>query len=293
LEVGWPVSSPRWNACARADPSPLVDRDTPERFGGLALWAFGGMALVGTPLQARMKIPDTPERALADWLRFAELCETDVLPRQWAEHYVQHSRSQVYDWLLAEGVKFMPAVNWVERGMNGDGNSVPRYHIVWGTSRELTRRMIAALREAAPNGRLTLLHRHRVTALEHNAGQVSGAVAVNEETGTQVRLTAPVVVLAMGGINGSHAQARAHWPQDRPCPSQMLNGAHPFADGKMHHWVADALGGQITHAGEMWNYAAAFRTRFRTLKAMASRAFPASRRSGSTTGASASAPSRW
>ena len=234
--------------CLRAGQSvALVDRDTPERFGGLALWAFGGMALVGTALQARMKIPDTPERALADWLRFAELGETDVLPRQWAEHYVQHSRSHVYDWLLAEGVKFMPAVNWVERGMNGDGNSVPRYHIVWGTSRELTRRMIAALREAAKVGRLTLLHRHRVIALEHSAGQVSGAVAVNEETGTQVRLTAPVVILAMGSINGSHAQARAHWPKDRPCPSQMLNGAHPFADGKMHHWVADALGGQITH----------------------------------------------
>ncbi len=249
--------------CLRAGQSvALVDRDTPERFGGLALWAFGGMALVGTALQARMKIPDTPERALADWLRFGELGENDVHPRQWAEHYVQHSGRQVYDWLLAEGVKFMPAVNWVERGLNGDGNSVPRYHVVWGTSRELTRRMIAALRTAATSGqgagRLTLLHQHRVTALEHSAGQVSGAVAANEETGAQVRLTAPVVVLAMGGINGSHHEARANWPQNRPRPSQMLNGAHPFADGKMHHWVADALGGQITHAGEMWNYAAGF-----------------------------------
>ncbi|RID98231.1 FAD-dependent oxidoreductase [Simplicispira hankyongi] len=249
--------------CLRAGQSvALVDRDTPERFGGLALWAFGGMALVGTPLQARMKIPDTPERALADWLRFGELGENDMLPRQWAQHYVQHSRSQVYDWLLQEGVKFMPAVNWVERGMNGDGNSVPRYHIVWGTSRELTLRMIAALRAAASTGRgagrLTLLHQHRVTALEHSAGQVSGAVAVNDATGAEVRLSAPVVVLAMGGINGSHEEARANWPQDRPRPSQMLNGAHPFADGKMHHWVADAMKGRITHAGEMWNYAAGF-----------------------------------
>ncbi len=79
--AAWPVSSPRWNACARAKRVALVDRDTPERLGGLALWAFGGMALVGTPLQARMKIPDTPERALRDWLRFGELGETDVLPR--------------------------------------------------------------------------------------------------------------------------------------------------------------------------------------------------------------------
>ena len=249
--------------CLRAGQSvALVDRDTPERFGGLALWAFGGMALVGTALQARMKIPDTPELALRDWLSFAELGENDVHPREWAEHYVQHSGRKVYDWLLAEGVKFMPAVNWVERGLNGDGNSVPRYHVVWGTSRELTRRMIAALRDAATTGqgagRLTLLHQHRVTALEHSVGQVSGAVAVNDITGAEVRLSAPVVVLAMGGINGSHAETRANWPKNRPRPSQMLNGAHPFADGKMHHWVADAMKGKITHAGEMWNYAAGF-----------------------------------
>jgi predicted oxidoreductase len=88
---------------------------------------------------------------------------------------VEHSRPQVYDWLLAEGLKFMPAVNWVERGMNGDGNSLPRYHIVWGTARELTRCLVAALHRANTGGRLTLLHRHRVTALDHQAGQVAGA----------------------------------------------------------------------------------------------------------------------
>lgn len=235
----------------------VVDRDTPERLGGLALWAFGGMALVGTPLQARMKIPDTPERALADWLRFGELGEGDVLPRQWAAYYVEQSRSQVHDWLLAEGVKFMPAVNWVERGMNGDGNSLPRYHVVWGTSRELTRRMIAALHMAGEGGRLTLLHGHRVSALDHSAGQLAGAVAVNEATGAELHLQAPVVVLAMGGINGSHAEARRNWPKGHPLPASMLNGAHPFADGKLHH-LAAGLGAQITHAGEMWNYAAGF-----------------------------------
>jgi hypothetical protein len=86
---------------------------------------------------------------------------------------------------------------------------------------------------------------------------VNGAVAVDESTGREVRLQAPVVVLAMGGINGSHAETRANWPKDRPLPATLLNGAHPFADGKLHHLVA-GLGGQITHAGEMWNYAAGF-----------------------------------
>ena len=234
----------------------LVDRDTPERLGGLALWAFGGMALVGTPLQTRMKIADSPERALQDWVRFGELGEADVWPRRWAEYYVQHSRAQVYDWLRAHGLKFMPAVNWVERGLYGGGNSVPRYHVVWGTSRELTRCMIAAMKGADPGGRLQVLSRHRVTNLERTGGALSGAVMVNEATGAEVRVQAPVVVLAMGGINGSHAEVVANWPANRPRPAAMLNGAHPFADGKLHHLVADALGGQITHAGEMWNYAA-------------------------------------
>ena len=152
----------------------LVDRDMPERLGGLSLWAFGGMALVDTPLQRRMKLKDSPDIALRDWIRFGELGEQDVLPRQWARYYVEHSRGEVYDWLLQEGVKFMPAVNWVERGRHGDGNSLPRYHIVWGTSRELTRRMIAALRAADSGGRLTVLHGHRVSALDHSGGQLAG-----------------------------------------------------------------------------------------------------------------------
>ncbi|MFT3665487.1 FAD-dependent oxidoreductase [Piscinibacter sp.] len=236
----------------------LIDRDTPERLGGLALWAFGGMALVGTPLQRRMKIPDSPERALRDWLSFAELSDADVWPRRWAEHYVQHSRAQVYDWLVAQGLKFLPAVNWVERGLQGEGNSVPRYHILWGSSRELARRMIAAMKAADAGGRLALLSGHRVTAIEHGGGAVSGVQAIDEASGAAVRVDAPVVVLAMGGLNGSTEQAIANWPAGRPRPATMLNGAHPFADGRLHRFAAEQLGGQVTHAGEMWNYAAGF-----------------------------------
>lgn len=245
--------------CLRAGQSvTIVDRDSPERFGGLARWAFGGMALVGTPLQARMKIRDTPELAFRDWLSFGQLDPADIWSMEWARRYVERSRAEVHDWLLGEGIRFMPAVNWVERGRHGEGNSVPRYHIVWGTARELTRRMIAAMRQADTGGRLTVLHRHRATALDLQQGRTSGVLAVNEESGTEVLLKAPVVVLAMGGINGSHEQTRAHWHKDRPMPATMLNGAHPFADGRMHHWVAGALGARITHAGEMWNYAAGF-----------------------------------
>lgn len=234
----------------------VVDRDSPERLGGLALWAFGGMALVDTPLQRRMKIPDSPERALCDWLRFGELDEADVWPRRWAEYYVQHSRGQVHDWLVSQGIRFFPAVSWVERGRFGEGNSVPRYHIVWGTARELALCMVAAMQAAGSGGRLRLLSGHRVSAIEHGAGRVAGVQVVGEAGGARMRVEAPVVVLATGGINGSHEQAIAHWPARCPRPAEMLNGAHPFADGQLHRRVADELGGQVTHAGEMWNYAA-------------------------------------
>jgi predicted oxidoreductase len=234
----------------------LVDRDTPARLGGLALWAFGGMALVGTPLQARLGIPDTPEIALRDWIRFGDLGEDDILPRRWAEFYVQHSRAHVHDWLRQEGVRFLPAVNWVERGLSGEGNSLPRYHIVWGTARELVRRILAALEGAGKPGALRILSRHRVLSLEQSAGRLAGAVALDEATGVHRRLEADSIVLAMGGINGSPEAVRANWPAERAMPATMLNGAHPFSDGKLHRWVEAQLHARITHAGEMWNYAA-------------------------------------
>ena len=234
----------------------LVDRDTPDRLGGLALTAFGGMALVGTPLQAKAKIPDSPELALRDWLRFGELDPGDAHALAWARHYVERSRADVHDWLLGEGLKFMPAVNWVERGRFGDGNSLPRYHIVWGTARELTRRLIAAMHDSA-GGRLKLLHGHRVTGIERVTGRIAGVLAVDEASGAETRIEAPVVVLAMGGINGGHAETRANWPvAEHAVPQAMLNGAHPFADGKLHRHACASLGAQLVRAGEMWNYAA-------------------------------------
>lgn len=236
----------------------LIDRDTPERFGGLALWAFGGMALVGTPLQHKMGIVDNADIALKDWLSFGELDRQHHYAFAWAQHYVEHSRSLVHDWLLQEGLKFMPAVNWVERGRFGEGNSVPRYHVLWGTSQQLIKTLIAKLRPFLQQGQLTLYHQHRVSELLSTDQQVVGALAIDEITQEQRSFNAQQVVLAMGGINGSAAGVRRHWPEQRPLPSQFLNGAHPHADGQLHHQVADKLQGQLLALGEMWNYAAGF-----------------------------------
>jgi predicted oxidoreductase len=236
----------------------VVDRDREDRFGGLARWAFGGMALVGTPLQARMRIPDTPEVALRDWLRFGELDPADAWSVAWARHYVERSRPEVHDWLLGEGLRFLPAVNWVERGRYGDGNSLPRYHIVQGTARELVLRLGDAMRRAGADGRLAVLHRHRIVGLDRAGARVSGALAIDEATGGEIRLRADAVVLAMGGLNGGHDEVRRNWPRDRPMPARMLNGAHPFADGRLHRHVAATFGAVIVNPGEMWNYAAGF-----------------------------------
>ncbi len=236
----------------------LLERDTPERLGGLARWAFGGMCLVDTPLQRRKRIPDSPERALQDWLRFGELDASEVWPRRWAEHYVQRSTPEVYEWLLGHGLRFLPAVNWVERGLYGEGNSLPRYHVLWGTAAHLTQTVIAALQQAAGSRgseHLLLRHRHRVTALTQQAGRVNGAIAIDEATGVEQVFEADHVVVATGGINGSLEQVRRHWPTGAAPPPELLNGAHPYADGALHQRV-QALGGQVTHAERMWNYAA-------------------------------------
>lgn len=234
----------------------LVDRDTPERFGGLARWAFGGMALVGTPEQQRMKIDDSPERALEDWLRFGELGPEERWPRAWAECYVRESRTQIYDWLRQLGLKFMPAVNWVERGSSIEGNTAPRYHILWGAGRELVENLAWRLRRHPHADRLTLLHRHRVDALDSRAGAVCGARGVDEASGRPFAVEAATTVVATGGVNGSVEQVRRHWPPHWPGPpGVILNGANPFSDGALHARAAE-LGGALTHLDDMWNYAA-------------------------------------
>jgi predicted oxidoreductase len=234
----------------------LVDRDSPERFGGLARWAFGGMALVGTSEQKRLKITDSPSLMLEDWIRFGELDPADQWPRAWAECYVEESNALVYQWLKSLGLKFMPTVNWVERGSSIKGNSVPRYHILWGAGRELTETLITRLLEHPRRDRLTLLHRHRVLTLDCAGGAVEGCSGIDEATEQAFAVRADHTVVATGGINGSVEQVHRHWPATwLPAPQIILNGAHPFSNGEIHADFA-RYGGRLTHLEHMWNYAA-------------------------------------
>ncbi len=234
----------------------LLDRDIEENFGGLAKESFGGMWFAGTDMQRKNKIQDSPELGYADWLAFGELAPSDHWPRAWAEAYVYRGVSEVYDWLKARGVQFMPAPLWVERGLHVPGNSVPRWHVVWGTGHELSTVMVNALL-AHPNADL-LTHKfsHRVESLLTSNGAVTGVTGQLETDGTAFQAQGEAVIIASGGINGDIDRVRRHWHEDwgRP-PERLLNGSHKFADGTLHD-AAAAQGANITHLDWQWNYAA-------------------------------------
>lgn len=234
----------------------IIDRDNEENFGGLAKDAFGGMALVNTPIQKLLGVKDTPEIALQDWLNFAEFSEQDRYPRAWAELYVNRSRVDIYDWLGNKGIHFFPVPHWVERGEFGQGNSVPRYHVIWGTGRRLITQLISHLENHPKRDNLKLLFQHKVEDLDLTNGEISGCHGIDESNGKPFEIDAPTIIVASGGINGSIERVKACWDKTwgKP-PETILNGAHKYADGTLHDAV-DKIGGNITNLHQMWNYAA-------------------------------------
>lgn len=232
----------------------LVDRHTAEDVGGLARTAFGGMALVDTPVQRRMGVKDSPELALSDWHNFAEFGDADTWPRKWAEAYVEQSAERVFHWLREKGLRFMPAVNWVERGNFIPGNSVPRYHILWGTGLGLVERFTELLEAHDNRNKLRYVFGCRVNDLIVTDGRVAGCRAVIEETGEACEFLGSQTMVATGGINGNLQKVRDNWYWGN-APSDILNGSHPYCDGAMHE-VVEQKGGTVTHLENMWNYAA-------------------------------------
>jgi predicted oxidoreductase len=235
----------------------LVDRDEENAFGGLARESFGGMFFVDSPEQRRQGIRDFADLAFRDWCSFAEFGSNDHWPKAWAETYVSRCTADVYPWVRRHGVSFLPVVNWVERGEFRPGNSVPRFHVSWGTGKGLTEALIVALRGHRNASRLTLRFDRRVERLTMAGGKVDGASGVDERTGAPFEARAEQVVVAAGGINGGDlTRVRQNWHRDwgRP-PEILLSGSHRFADGRLHDATV-AAGGVLTHLDRMWNYAA-------------------------------------
>jgi len=268
----------------------LLDRCAPQEIGGLAREAFGGMFMVDSPEQRRSRIPDSERLALEDWLRIAEFDPEDLWPRRWAEQYVTRARDDVGAWLREIGVKFFPVVNWAERGNFGDGNSVPRFHLTWGTGKALVQAVWGAIEAHPRRSALDLRFHSRVTSLIVEAGHVVGCRVVAEKPPLRARVgtsqtdhtTRPTaqtehtthpaapdqydaratkaVVIAAGGIGGNLETVRREWPTERlgPAPERLLMGSHYYADGAMHEEVG-RVGGNVTHLSRMWNYADAVR----------------------------------
>jgi predicted oxidoreductase len=248
----------------------LLDRCHAHEVGGLAREAFGGMFMVDSPEQRRSRIPDCERLALEDWLRIAEFDPEDVWPRRWAEQYVSRARDDVGGWLRELGVRFFPVVNWAERGNFGDGNSVPRFHLTWGTGKRLVQAVWGAIQSHPRRAALDVRFRARVTGLLLQDGRAVGCRVVSEAADGPAPPSAQApayelragkaVVIAAGGIGGNLEIVRREWPTDRlgPPPERLLMGSHYYADGAMHDEVA-RLGGAVTHLSRMWNYADAVR----------------------------------
>lgn len=234
----------------------ILDRDRPENFGGLAKESFGGIFIVNSPQQRLMGIKDSPELALRDWLSYGELDCDGGLPRQWAEEYVNRCRADVYHWLSKRSVRFFPVVHWAERGLFQPGNSVPRFHMVWGTGHGLIEALVHHLRQHRNSANAQLHFGHRVTDIEVSGGVVTGVRGINENTGEPFTASGEAVVVATGGICGSIERIKNNWyePWGKP-PEIILNGSHHFATGELHDAVA-RLDGNLTHLEKQWHYAA-------------------------------------
>jgi hypothetical protein len=234
----------------------LLDRDAEENMGGLAKESFGGIWFAGTPLQKRYGIRDGAEQGLRDWHAFAEFGPEDHWPRAWAEAYVHRANEEIFDWLKRIGVEFMPMPLWVERGLYTPGNSVPRWHIVWGTGHELAVQLNRHLLAHPRRSLLELRFDHRVESLVTSNGRVTGCRGALEGMGVEFEAKGESVIVASGGINGDLERVKRHWHADwsRP-PQTLLNGSHKYADGRLHD-AAASLGARITHLDWQWNYAA-------------------------------------
>ncbi|MGW8777938.1 FAD-binding dehydrogenase [Streptomyces sp. NPDC055796] len=249
----------------------LLDQEPEQSIGGQAHWSFGGLFFVDSPEQRRMRIKDSRELALQDWRGTAAFDrEEDAWPRRWAEAYVDFAAGEKRPWLHAQGVRFFPVVGWAERGgydANGHGNSVPRFHITWGTGPGLVAPFERRVRAGVARGLVQLRFRHRVTGLARTAGvldtvtgevlepsdAVRGIASGRESTGA-FSLRAQAVIVTSGGIGGNHDLVRKQWPARLGTPPQrMLSGVPAHVDGLMLG-IAEEAGASHINKDRMWHY---------------------------------------
>jgi len=249
----------------------VLDQEPEQSLGGQAFWSFGGLMFVDSPEQRRLGIRDSRELAVQDWMGAAGFDRAeDHWPRRWAEAYVDFAAGEKRSWLHAQGMRWFPVVGWAERGgylASGHGNSVPRFHITWGTGPSVIEPFVRRVREASNAGKISLCFRHRVTGLSKSAGAIDGVEgeileASNVERGQQssrkavgyFSLKAQAVIVTSGGIGGNHELVRRQWPKRMgSAPARMLSGVPHHVDGLMQG-IAAGAGGRLINADRMWHY---------------------------------------
>jgi len=249
----------------------LLDQEPEASLGGQAFWSLGGLFLVDTPEQRRMRIHDSPELALQDWLGSAGFDRPeDVWPRKWAQAYVEFASGEKRQWLYDQGVRFVPSPGWPERGgylATEHGNSVPRFHIAWGAGPGVVEPFERRVREGVARGLVTLKFRHQVDSITSNGGALAGVAGTVLEPSSVSRgqpssrtpvgefeLGAQAVIVTSGGIGANHDLVRASWPASLGMPpSRMLSGVPDHVDGRMLKISADA-GARIINPDRMWHY---------------------------------------
>ncbi len=249
----------------------LLEQEPEASFGGQAWWSFGGLFLVDSPEQRRLRVHDSLELARQDWFGTAAFDrDCDHWPRRWAEAYLQFTAGEKRAWLREQGIGFFPVVGWAERGgytATGHGNSVPRFHIVWGTGPAIVAPFAGRLRAGVEAGLVDLRFRHRVSELVVSGGAVTGVRgAVLEPSGvargqassrTEVgsfEIAASAVVVTAGGIGGNHDLVRRNWPARLgPAPQRLLSGVPAHVDGQML-LATEAAGASVINGDRMWHY---------------------------------------
>ena len=251
----------------------VVEQESAANLGGQAWWSFGGLFVVDTPEQRRLGIKDSFELAWQDWQGSAgwdRLDDEDTWGHRWARAYVEFAAGEKRDWLRSKGIRFTPMVGWAERGdgrATGHGNSVPRFHIAWGTGTGVVKPFVEGALEAARDGRVTFFHRHRVDELVTTDGAVTGVRGTvlapddaprgapsNDDAVGEFELRAPAVLVSSGGIGANHDLVRQFWP-DRlgSPPAQMITGVPAYVDGRMLA-ISEQAGARLVNRDRMWHY---------------------------------------
>jgi predicted oxidoreductase len=250
----------------------LIEQENEDSLGGQAFWSLGGLFFVDSPEQRRLRIRDSRELALQDWMGSAQFDRTeDAWPRKVAEAYIDFAAGEMRDWLHGMGMRWFPIVGWAERGgrmAHGHGNSVPRFHLTWGTGPGVLEPFVKRVKEHVSAGRIALKFRHQASRIIKTNGAVTGVAgetlerssadrgekSSREVTG-QFEFAAPTVLVTSGGIGGNLELVRKAWPIDRlgPAPKRMIAGVPDHVDGRMVA-IAKEAGAATINTDRMWHY---------------------------------------